>query len=161
MPSTFISQSRFRIKPCNATTREIHTKHNEAKIVQGYEHKLSNPKQFTTILLSGKSSAGSWTCHSFQLTDKHQYTLNTTISHPPMLGDRRRWNEWKSHFHEKTALYITTPPTRVASHPSQHLVKKKTSRKQMKTKTEQTNKTNVVVTLNSLLTDTPRRWTPL
>lgn len=125
MPSTFISQSRFQIKPSNATTREIHMQYNEAKIVQGHEHKLSNPKQFTRILLSGKSSTSSWTCHSFLLTDKHQYTLKTTISHPPVLGDRRRWIEWKSHFHEKTELYITTPPTRVASHPSQHLVKKK------------------------------------
>ena len=29
--------------------------YNEAKIVKGYGHKLSNPKQFTRILLSGKS----------------------------------------------------------------------------------------------------------
>ena len=127
--------------------------YNEAQIVKGYEHKLSNPKQFTRILLLGKRSTSSWTCHSFQLTDKHQYTLEKTISHPPVLGDRRRWIEWKSHFHEKTELYIITPPTRVASHPSQHLVKKKTTRNQMKTKTKQTNKT-IVVTVDSLLTDT-------
>jgi len=127
-------------------------KHNEVKIVKGYEHNLSNPGQFTRVLLSGKSSAGSWTCHSFQLTDKHQYTLKTTIS--PVLGDPQRWNEWKSHFHEKTELYITTPAIPVASHPSQHLVKKKkTTRNQMKTKTKQTNKT-IVVTVDSLLTNT-------
>ena len=142
------------IKPSNATTQGIHMKYNKAKIVKGYEHKLSNPKQFTRNLLSGKRWTSSWTCDSFQLTDKHQYTLKTTISHPPVLEDRRRWIEWKSHFHVKTELYITTPPTRAASHPSQHLVKKKkTTRNQMKTKAKQTNKT-IVVTVDSLLTDT-------
>ena len=128
------------IKPSNATTQGIHMKYNKAKIVKGYEHKLSNPKQFTRNLLSGKRWTSSWTCDSFQLTDKHQYTLKTTISHPPVLEDRRRWIEWKSHFHVKTELYITTPPTRAASHPSQHLVKKK--KKNYTSSNENKNETN-------------------